>query len=567
MSSPIPQTTADFAARIKGLLRVEASHGQLEGPTTLRYVIYARKSTDDSGKQERSIGDQIRVCQETAERMGLNIKDIIHEEKSAKMSENRPKCRAMLDSLMNDEYDGILTWAPDRLARNMKEGGEIIDLLDRGDIKDIKFANGYYFQNDPAGKMMLGIAFVQAKQFSDQHSQNVRRGMNRITVEGKCYDRPKHGYYKDKDKYLRPDGENWELIKHAFQMRLSRDPKYSLGQIANWLQEQGYPVKTRHTERKPLKVNVKFVSDILRDPFYAGALVFGDNVVDLSEKYNFEPIITPDEFDQLAKHIGINKKFTLAEVIKPKGSVKADLMRGMVICMGCNRARSTGITPKRTGKGTTNYFLYRCDTKGCKYKGKSIRAKEVLAAAYDFLDSHPMNFEKGYEAYKQEMERLIDIRDKELLSKLKSLNKQYEAATDRVETTKDLLKQHSADAVLVKEFKIDLKQHLAKQKELEDDIRKLQKKREASHEAIQSYDEFIELLSNLAQHIKKLRNMDDLDSVMKKVFVNFYVEGKKVVNITQNSPFRELCESPFGVGSPKGNRTPLNGLKSRCPNR
>jgi hypothetical protein len=44
--------------------------------------------------------------------------------------------------------------------------------------------------------------------------------------------------------------------------------------------------------------------------------------------------------------------------------------------------------------------------------------------------------------------------------------------------------------------------------------------------------------------------MDALDYIMKKVFMNFFVEGKKVVNITQNSPFRELCESPFGVGRP-----------------
>lgn len=542
-----PQTPAELVARLQAMFGVEDGEFQHEDVTTLRYVIYARKSTDDSGKQERSIGDQIRVCQDSAERQGLHVVDVIHEERSAKMSENRPKFREMLDKLVTDEYDGILTWAPDRLARNMKEGGEVIDLLDRGDIRDIKFANGYYFQNDAAGKMMLGIAFVQAKQFSDQHSQNVKRGISRITAEGKCYDRPKHGYYKDKDKYLRPDAENWQLIRKAFEMRLSREPKCTLKQVATWLQEQGYPLKTKHTERKRLNVNEKFVSDLFRDPFYAGALVFGKSIVNLSEKYNFEPVISPDEFDQLAKLDGINKKFTLAEVIKPKGSVKADLMRGMVICAGCNHTMSTGITPKQLPSGTKNYYYFRCDTKGCRYKGTSVRAKVILEAAFDFLDNHPLNFEKGYEAYKREMSRQIAERDAELQSKLKSLNKQHEAATERADETKELLKRHAEDVLLVKEFKSDLKQHLEKQKELENEIHKVQRKRETSKEAIKSYEEFIELFKNLAQRIKEINKMDDLDYIIRKVFMNFVVDGKKITQITQNSPFGELCGTPSSV--------------------
>jgi DNA invertase Pin-like site-specific DNA recombinase len=543
------QNPNEFVDRLRAMFQVEEGGvDRLEDVATLRYVIYARKSTDDAGKQERSIGDQIRVCQEAAERMGLQVLDIIHEERSAKMSENRPKFRAMLDSLMNDEYDGILTWAPDRLSRNMKEGGEIIDMLDRGDISDIKFANGYYFQNDPAGKMMLGIAFVQAKQFSDQHSQNVRRGMNRITAEGKCYGRPKHGYYKDEKGYLRPDGENWELLKKAFEMRLTSKP-HSLNEIAYFLEKGGYPIKTKHSKIRSIRVNEKFVSDVLRDPFYAGGLVFGKVIVNLFEKYDFQPIITPDEFDRLASRDGINKKFTLAEAIKPKGSIKADLLRGMVICGACTRPMSTGITPKKTKEGSTSYFYFRCDTKDCRYKGKSIRAKNVLAAAYEFLDGHPMNLRDGYESYVREMNRLIEARDLELLSKLKSLNKQFEAARSRVDQVKELLNRHKEDEVLAKEFRTDLKEQLKKQADIEKEIQMLQGKREGAKTVIKTYEDFIELFGNLAQHIKKIRNMEDLDFILRKVFMNFVVVDKKIKEITQNSLFRELCGTPFGDGS------------------
>ncbi len=545
MSSPTPQTVSAFIERLRVTLGIEEIENLPEDVTTLRYVLYARQSTDKKAKkQERSVGDQIHECKALAERTGLNIVDVLHEEHSAKLSGKRDVFRDMLERLSNGVYDAILTWAPDRLARNMKDAGEILDLLDKDEIKDIKFANGYYFQNDGAGKMMLGIAFVQAKQFIDTHSQNVMRGINRITAEGKCFDRPKHGYYKDKKKYLHPDEENWDLIKKAFEMRLSREPRHSLREIGEWLTKQGYPVKTKHNKRKPIVLDDKFLSDLFRDPFYAGALIFGKRIVDLTQKYKFKPIITPDEFDVLTKEDGINKKFKLAEAIKSKGSVEADLMRGMVICGGCNRPRSTGETPKRHKGGVKKYFYYRCDTKGCKYKGKSIRAKEILAAAYAYLDTHPMNFQKGYAAYKREMERQIAIRDTELLSKLKSLHKQYEAATERVDEDKTALKQYEDDEVLQKEYENDLREHLKKQKELESEIRKLEKKRENGKEVIQTYEQFIELFKNLAQHIKKIVNMNDLDSIMKKVFMNFVVEGKKVTQITQNSLFRELCGSP-----------------------
>ncbi len=108
----------------------------------------------------------------------------------------------------------------------MREGGEIIDMLDHGDIKDIKFANGFVFSNDPSGKMLLGITFVMAKQYSDQHSQNVTRANRRKTAEGKwAGSHLKHGYYKNNAHYLLPDGENHELIMDVFRLRLQGTPQ------------------------------------------------------------------------------------------------------------------------------------------------------------------------------------------------------------------------------------------------------------------------------------------------------------------------------------------------------
>src|SRR5581483_6978606 len=154
-----------------------------------------------------------------AKRLGLNIVAVISEEKSAKKPGERDEFKHMLEVLRakgkNNKYDAILAWNPDRLARNMKEGGEIIDMVDVHIIKDLKFVT-HHFTPDANGKMLLGMAFVLSKQYSDKLSQDVTRGVRRSLQHGKSSGTPKHGYMRGEDGIYRPDNENgcknFELI-------------------------------------------------------------------------------------------------------------------------------------------------------------------------------------------------------------------------------------------------------------------------------------------------------------------------------------------------------------------
>ena len=115
------------------------------------------------------------------------------EEKSAKSPNNRPLFRQMIKDIRAGKYDGILAWNPDRLARNMLEAGTIIDMIDQGVIKDLKFVT-HYFTKDANGKMLLGMAFVLSKQYSDKLSQDVTRGVRSRFSKGGKTPTPKHGY-------------------------------------------------------------------------------------------------------------------------------------------------------------------------------------------------------------------------------------------------------------------------------------------------------------------------------------------------------------------------------------
>lgn len=157
---------------------------------------------------------------DAAKRLGINIIDIVEERVSAKSPEIRPKFREMLKDIEKGRYNAVLSYHPDRLSRNSLDSGLLIWMLEQGVIRSFQFAT-FSFENSPMGKMLLGMSFVQSKQYTDHLREVVMRGQRRSVLEGKYIHMPKQGYYKDIAQRLQPDGENWTPIKEAYQMRLS----------------------------------------------------------------------------------------------------------------------------------------------------------------------------------------------------------------------------------------------------------------------------------------------------------------------------------------------------------
>ncbi len=125
----------------------------------MKYIVYCRKSTDEKDKQVLSIQSQINELKEFAKRDNLEIVEFIEESKTAK-APGREKFAEVLQKIENGQAQGILSWHPDRLARNSIDGGRIIYLLDTGKLLDLKFPQ-FWFDNTPQGKFMLNIPFYQ----------------------------------------------------------------------------------------------------------------------------------------------------------------------------------------------------------------------------------------------------------------------------------------------------------------------------------------------------------------------------------------------------------------------
>ena len=86
----------------------------------MNYGGYQRKSTESEDRQVLSIDSQKDKVKEIADKLDVKIskENLFSESKSAKITNNRPQFREMLDKLESGKINGIITWHPDRLSRN-----------------------------------------------------------------------------------------------------------------------------------------------------------------------------------------------------------------------------------------------------------------------------------------------------------------------------------------------------------------------------------------------------------------------------------------------------------------
>ena len=511
-----------------------------------RYFLYARRSSDETqGKQMRSLGDQVAECREMAQRMGLHIigKPIL-ESQSAKSPDIRPHFRKMLEDIDKGKADGIIAWHPDRLARNMKDAGEIIDMVDTRKIKDLKFVC-FTFENNATGKMLLGITFALSKQYSDQLSVNVKRGSERSIKEGKALQVIKHGYFKDREGFLRPDGENFILLKTAFKMRLNGA---TLDNIGTFLNTSGYQRAKKDDKNKDgykhvdCKMDKKKVSLIMKDTFYTGIFLYKNKKINLIEcNFGFEPIITPQEYLSINGEAHLIKEAKLSHH-KGKGERKADFARGMVICDDCGMPMTAGITPKKGKNMTTNYYYFRCDTHKCPRKNKSIRGKIIIEFVIELFEKYRFDNREAYEQFNKSMNYILKEKNEEMSKRKNQLQAKLDKRRKLINDIKTTLYTET-DPEYKKIYTTDLKEAIEEEKKMATELENVKVCLEQTKTSVITYEEFIELARHFANLTKEIRTIEDWDFVVRKVFLNFTIKDKKMANYTINSPFRELIES------------------------
>lgn len=304
----------------------------------IEYVIYCRKSTDESsGRQAQSIPDQIEKCMKYAEDNWLTIRKrpsdfsvfesekeifdqdndperrnreifqkyrwyfIVKEQQSWKVPYVRPKWRKLVSMINQWKIKWLLSYSPDRQARNIVEWWELIDFVDKGLI-DLKYTN-FYFEPNTSWKMMLWIWFVFSKQYSDKLWEDVLRWNKSAHAKWKATGIPKYWYIIDKERGLhKPDPVNFPIMQQAFRIKIYE--RKSDKEIIKFLNEKWFV----RPNWKPLTSDT-LIWQVWRDSFFCWFFVKWKNVVNLKEVSDlFEPMITEDEHNLLVERLSKRSK-------------------------------------------------------------------------------------------------------------------------------------------------------------------------------------------------------------------------------------------------------------------
>jgi site-specific DNA recombinase len=271
---------------------------QVAVPIQMKYCLYARKSTEQEDKQALSIESQVREMLSLAERDGLEIVEIKRESHSSKEVGQRPVYNELINEIRQGKFNGILTWAPDRLSRNAGDLGAVVDLMDQQLLHEIRTFS-QKFTNNPNEKFLLMILGSQAKLENDNKMVNVKRGLRARVEMGLWPSVAPTGYLNHPDRNKKCevilDDYRADVIKQMYEKVAENG--WSGRKLYHWLKDD---IKFVTKNGKPLTLSNVYI--ILKSTFYYGEFEYPKG----SGKWytgKHTPIITKDLYNRVQAQI------------------------------------------------------------------------------------------------------------------------------------------------------------------------------------------------------------------------------------------------------------------------
>jgi DNA invertase Pin-like site-specific DNA recombinase len=346
---------------------------------TIKYFIYARKSSEDKGKQVASIEDQLEVLNKIAKQNNIKIVDTYDESLSAKKP-GRVRFNTMLERIIKGDANGILCWKLDRLARNPIDGGQINWLLQQGIIQIIKTNERDYYPSDNV--LMMQVELGMANQYIRDLSSNVKRGLAKKLRDGWLPGLAPIGYLNDRtnekgNRTVMNDPERFVLVRRIWDQALTGN--YTVPQLWEYARRELKltTVQRRKSGGRPISKSAMY--SLLTNPFYYGMIRYPEKTGELHHGKH-EPMITVQEFDRVQGIIGTRTS------IRPKNESFA--FTGLMKCGNCGCSITAESKQKKCKNGNVHYYTYyhctkkkvdtKCDQKNVEVKSLEIMFKERL---------------------------------------------------------------------------------------------------------------------------------------------------------------------------------------------
>jgi site-specific DNA recombinase len=472
---------------------------------SLNYIRYSRKSSESKEKQIASIRDQNAECDEHAARLGLHVVARLQEEKSAFKPNKRAKFNELVDAIKKGKANAIITWKPDRICRNPLEGGEVLQLLQDGILKEIRTPLGDVYTPD-SDHLILQIHFGMANQYSRLLSQNVKRGLNRKAKDRHEYPRRAplgyEGFGERGQRDIRPHPIEAPFIIKAF--KLAATGVYSLAHILEELHAADFRSKNGR------KISKSYLYTILTCPTYYGWFYQAGELFE----GHYEAIISKGLFDLVQEK--------LKDRSKPRNMTWVRAYTKLFHCGTCGCAITTTVK-KKFVKSIGEYRLYtyhHCTKRRGLCDESQVSDAEMTKLVLELVDSISIDDEVwrlGIELVREKHASEVNKNS----HALQYTNQQNVGIRDQI----NRLVEMRTNEELTKEEFLEQKERLAKKLDVD------KNKVAESNDSMKTWLELMEEFLNTAFQIREIMidgSPEQRQTTLNKIGGNFLISGKKL---------------------------------------
>ena len=409
-------------------------------------VIYCRVSSVRQRLEGGGLDSQEQRCRSYADEKGYEVEAVFPDDVSGGGDfMRRPGMVALLsylDAQKSKQYvvifDDLKRFARDtefhlKLRREFAKRGAIIECLN------------FHFEDTPEGKFIETIIAAQGELEREQNRRQVLQKMQARVEAGLWVFRAPVGYRyviaTGGGKVLAIDEPVASTVRQALE-------GYATGRFVTQAEVQRFLERDPHfpKDRSDGTLRSMTVTRLLKKPVYAGYVEAPNWGVSL-RKGQHEPLISFETFQRIQDNLEGRKRGPAAR----KDYNEDFPLRGFVLCDCCGKAM-TAAWSKGCSK---HYAYYRCETRGCVAKSKSVpRAKleDGFAEIMKSLQPAPGLFK----VVKAMMQDAWNMRLAETEKAKAALKKQFVDTQKQIESLLDrLVDASSASVVSAYETRID----------------------------------------------------------------------------------------------------------------
>jgi site-specific DNA recombinase len=265
--------------------------------------------------------------------------------------------------------DFVIVWALNRWARSVGDHYRTRELVNQAGAKLVSITEPMVGDDTPESFFMEGMFALNNQYESMKTGRNVSQGIYQKAKSGGTYGFTRLGYINDVE-WL-PDGRqipsvSFDPKRHAFltaAFKLYASGSYTLSSLAKELYELG--LRTRGSKRREAgKIGTSALQRILRDPYYAGWIVYKRGTADQQTfRGRHDALVDEATFNQVQALLDEKR------VSGERSQKHQHYLKGSVFCGECGRRLVYSLSRGKSGKRYAYYFCSsRANGAGCSMR-------------------------------------------------------------------------------------------------------------------------------------------------------------------------------------------------------